>query len=447
MERLFHLRELGATVRTELLAGTTTFFTMAYIIFVNPVILSGSGYGDSGAEFMDFGAVMAATCIAAALASIFMGLVANYPIALAPAMGENAVFTSFVAGGLMTWEMGLAAVLISGIVFFMLTFLRVREMMISSIPDSLKQAIAAGIGVFIAFLGLVEGGIITKPQGPLAVDLGDPYNPAVWTTMFGLVIAGGLLARKIKGAILWTILATTLFALIFKVTRFHGLVDKPPSLEPTFLRFNFQGLMNVNGLMIIVIFLFMDVFDSVGTFIGVGQAGGFLKDGKLPRATRALSADATGTVSGAILGTSTVTSYIESASGVAAGAKSGLANIATGLLFLAALFFYPLVKTVGDAYLWQGGFYHPITAPALIAVGCLMMKGVRHVAWDDMSEAIPSLMIILGIALTYSIADGLAMGLILYPAIKLVAGKGRQVPPLIYILGGLCLARYVLVHI
>lgn len=447
MERIFHLKELGATPRTEILAGVTTFITMAYIIFVNPVILSGAGFGETGREFMDFGAVMVATCIAAAVATIFMGLIANYPIALAPAMGENAVFASFIAAGMITWQQGLAAVLISGVVFFLLTFAKIREMVIDRMPESLKQAIAVGIGAFIAFLGLTGGGIVVKPDGPVPVHLGDPANPAVWTTLVGLFLVGALMARKVRGGILWAIFGTTMLALLLGVTRYQGLVAMPPSLEPTFLKLTFRGLLTADGIVIIIIFLFMDVFDSIGTFIGIGEAGGFLRHGKFPRATRALCADATGTVAGAALGTSTVTSYIESAAGVAAGARTGLANIATGLLFLAALFFYPLAKMIGEPYAWGGGFFHPITAPALIAVGCLMMGSVKKIPWDDMSEALPALLIILGIPLTYSIADGLALGLVAYPIIKLLSGKGREVPLLIYILAIVFIARYIFVKV
>jgi len=437
MERLFHLRELGADVRTELLAGVTTFITMAYIIFVNPVILGGAG--------MDFGSVMVATCIAAAVATIFMGLIANYPIALAPAMGENAVFASFVAAGLITWQQGLGAVLISGVVFFLLTFLKIREMVIDAVPAALKHAIAVGIGAFIAFLGFMDGGLVVKPGGPVPVHLGDPANPAVWTTMFGLLLVGTLMARKVRGAILWGILGTTIFALIFNVTRYQGIIAAPPSLEPTFFKLTLSGLLTANGIIVVIIFLFMDVFDSIGTFIGIGQAGGFLREGKFPRATRALCADATGTVIGAGLGTSTVTSYIESAAGVAAGARTGLANMATGALFLAALFLYPLAKMIGESFVWGGGFFHPITAPALMAVGCLMMGSVRKIPWDDMAEALPALLVILGIPLTYSIADGLALGFVSYPLINLFAGRGREVPIVIYILAAVFLARYIFV--
>jgi len=444
MERLFHLRALGTTPGREAFAGFVTFVTMAYIIFVNPVILGGVGLAESGQEFMDFGAVMTATCLSAALATIFMGLVANYPIALAPGMGENAVFASFVAAGLITWQQGLAAVLVSGLVFFLLTFMKFRQLVIDSVPDSLKQTIAVGIGTFIAFLGLTGGGIVVKPPGPLAVDLGDPANPAVWTTLFGLIVTGALMARRIPGAILWGLLGATLFALAAGVTHYQGVLAPPPALSPTFLQLSFRGLLTLDGLVIIVVFLFMDVFDSIGTFIGIGQAGGFLRDGSLPRATRALSADATGTVAGAALGTSAVTAYIESAAGITAGARSGLANVVTGLLFLAALFCEPLVRMVGQAFAWEGGFYTPITAPALIAVGGLMMGNVKRIPWDDMSEAIPALLIILGIPLTYSVADGLALGLIAYPLIKLVAGRGRDVPLLMYILAAVFLGRYLL---
>ncbi|MBD3237754.1 MAG: NCS2 family permease [Candidatus Eisenbacteria bacterium] len=437
MERLFHLRALGTNVRTELFAGTVTFVTMAYVIFVNPVILAPSG--------IDFDAVMVATCLAAAVATIFMGLVANYPIALAAGMGENVVFASFcaVGTGVITWQQGLGAVLISGLVFFLLTLLRVRQMMIDAIPDALKHAIAVGIGAFIAFLGLTDAGLVIKPEGVAPVHLGSPANPAVWTAMFGLLLVGTLMARRVRGAILWSILGSAVFALILGVTRYQGLFAPPPSLEPTFLQLSLRGLLTSNGIMVVVVFLFMDVFDSLGTFVGVGQAGGFLKDGKLPRATRALMADATGTVVGAGLGTSTVTSYIESAAGVSAGARSGLASVATGLLFVAAIFLSPLVRMIGEAYVWEGGYFHPITAPALIAVGALMMGGVRKIPWDDGADALPALLVILGIPLTFSVADGLAMGFISYPLIRLLAGRGREVPRLIYILAALFLARYI----
>lgn len=440
---LFRLRENGTTFRTEMLAGVVTFITMAYVIFVNPVILSGVGFESTGQEFMDFGAIMVATCLSAALATIFMGLVANYPIALAAGMGENAVFASFIAAGMMTWQQGLAATLISGLAFFLLTFLKVRQMVIDSVPESLKTAIAVAIGAFIAFLGLTGGGIIVKPLGPLAVDLGDPSNPAVWTCLVGIILVGVLMSRKIPGAILWGIAGTTLFALAVGVTRYHGLVDAPPSLKPTFLKFSFEGLLTSDGIVIIFVFLFMDFFDSIGTFIGIGQAGGFLRNGRLPRASRALCADATGTVAGAALGTSAVTSYIESAAGVAAGGRTGLANVATGLLFLAAIFFFPLAKMIGQPFEWNGGYFSPITAPALIAVGCLMMGSIKKIPWGEIDEAIPALLMILGMPLTYSVADGLALGFITWPLIKLFNGKGREVPVLIYVLAALFVARYV----
>jgi AGZA family xanthine/uracil permease-like MFS transporter len=392
---------------------------------------------------MDFDAVMVATCIAAAAATLVMGLLANYPIAQAPAMGQNAIFAGFIGSGLITWQQGLGAVMISGTVFFILTFVRIRQLLIDAVPESLKHAIAVGIGAFIAFLGFSDAGIVVKPAGPVPVHLGNPANPAVWTALFGLLLVGVLMARRVHGAILWSILGSTVFALVFKVTRYYGIAAAPPSVAPTFFQLSFAGLFSADGIMIVIVLLFMDVFDSIGTLIGIGQAGGFLVNGKLPRATRALCADAAGTMIGAGLGTSTVSSYIESAAGVAAGAKTGLANLATGFLLLAALFLNPLARMIGEAFPWQGGFFHPITAPALIAVGALIMGSVRRIPWDEPAEALPAMLIILGIPLTYSIADGLALGLITYPIIKLLSGRGRQVPVLIYALAVLFLARYL----
>jgi AGZA family xanthine/uracil permease-like MFS transporter len=443
LEKLFHLRESGTTVRREMVGGVTTFMTMSYIIFVNPAILSQTG--------MDFDAVMVATCLSAAVATLIMGLLANYPIALAPGMGENFFFLTAVgiAGtgmvGLgVTWQQALAAVFLSGVLFLILNILKIRQLIIDAIPETLKYSISAGIGLFIVFIGLVDSGLIIQtPAGAVPpVKLGSLSNPAVWVSLTGLALTAALLVRRIPGAILWGILGTGILAVLFKVVKFEGVVA-PPDLSPTFLQLDIRGVLTWSILPVILIFLYMDMFDSIGTLIGIGEQSGLIRDGKLVRGTRALMADASGTVVGACLGTSTVTAYIESSAGVAMGARTGLANIVTGLLFLAAVFFTPIVRTFGGGYSWGEGIFLPVTAPALIVVGLFMASNLRRIPWDDHSEAIPGLLTILGIPLTYSIADGLAFGFISYPVVKLLGGRGRDVSWLAYLLGVIFLVVYI----
>lgn len=435
LERLFRLREAGTSVRVEVLGGATTFMTMAYIVFVNPAVLSQTG--------MDFGAVMTATCLSAALATWVMGLAANYPIAMAPAMGENFFFLSVVLGLHVPWPAALAAVFVSGVVFFLLTFLRIREMLLDGIPASLKHAIAAGIGLFIAFIGLVNAGIVERPAGGGILHLGDLSRPPVLVGCFGLAVTAALLARRIGGAILLGVLSATALAWSLGIVHWQGLVAAPPSLAPTLLKLDFSALAKAEMLPIVAIFLFMAVFDAVGTLIGIGQQGGFLRDGKLPRATRALLADSSGTVLGSLLGTSTVTAYIESATGVEAGARTGLANVVTGGLFVLALFFAPLVRMVGGGISVEGGaVLQPLTAPALIVVGSLMARNILEIEWDDVTESLPAFLVIVGIPFTWSIADGMAFGFIAYPLLKVLSGRPRDASWLVYAVGALFVLRY-----
>lgn len=436
LERLFRLKERGTDLRTEVLGGATTFMTMAYIVVVNPAVLSQAG--------LDFGAVMTATCLSAALATWVMGLAANYPIAMAPAMGENFFFLSVVVGMGVAWPTALAAVFLSGVVFFLLTFLGIREKLIDAVPASLKHAIAAGIGLFVAFIGLVNAGLVERPAGGGILHLGNLARPPVLVAILGLVLTATLLARKVRGAILLGMLGAGVVAWGAGLVTWQGLLEPPPSLAPTFLKLDLAGLLDAAVLPIVLIFLFMAVFDAVGTLIGIGSQGGFLRDGKLPRARRALLADASGTVVGSMLGTSTVTAYIESATGVEAGARTGLANVVTGALFLLALFFAPVVRMIGGGVPVDGGaILQPLTAPALIVVGSLMARSLVHVAWDDPTESIPAFLVAAGIPFTWSIADGIAFGFIGYPLLKLLSGRGREVGWLVYAVGVLFVSRYV----
>jgi len=437
IERLFKIGAAGSDVRTEVLGGVTTFMTMAYIVFVNPAVLSMAG--------MDFGAVMTATCISAAVATFAMGLLANYPIALAPAMGENFFFLTVVTGMAVSWQIALAAVFVSGVVFFLLTFLRIREMIIDAVPASLKHAIAVGIGIFIAVIGLVGAGVVERPEGAGIVHLGDLTRTPTLVALAGLLATTALMARRVKGAILIGILFTSILAWALGLVAWQGLVAAPPSLAPTFLAFDLRGLLEAAMFPIVVIFLFMAVFDAIGTLIGIGEQAGFMKDGHLPRATRALVADSAGTVVGAALGTSTVTAYIESATGVQAGARTGLANLVTGALFVVALFFSPLVRMIGGGVEVAGGAsLQPMTAPALIVVGCLMAGNIRRIEWTELTEAFPAFLVTIGIPFSWSIADGIAFGFIAYPALKLLTGRPRECSVLVYALGLLFVARYAL---
>ncbi len=435
LERIFHLRENGTDPRTETLGGVTTFMTMAYIVFVNPALLSQAG--------MDFDAVMAATCLSAGVATWVMGLAANYPIAMAPGMGENIFFLGVVTTMGISWQVALAAVFVSGVVFFLLTFLKVRELIIDAVPASLKYAIAVGIGLFIAYMGMKNAGIVVFDLGGGLPHLGDLTRPAVLVALAGLAATTGLIARRVKGAILWGILLATLLAWGTDLVEWQGLVARPPSLAPTYLQLDLAGLLRLEMVPVIIVFLYMAVFDAIGTLIGIGQQAGFLKDGKLPRATRALMADSSGTVVGSLLGTSTVTAYIESATGVEEGARTGLANMVTGALFFLALFFAPLARMVGGGVPSEGGaILFPMTAPALIVVGSLMVRGIVRIDWSDATESLPAFLVVIGIPFTWSIADGIALGFVAYPVLKILSGRPREASWLVYVLGALFALRY-----
>ena len=440
LEKLFKIQERESNVRIELMGGLATFMTMAYIVFVNPAILSVDQAGNPTGLSID--AALLATCLAACVATLLMGLYANFPIAQAPGMGENVFFATVVAalaaqGIENAWQTALGIVMISGVIFLVLSILKFRKAIIDAISPSMKNAIAVGIGLFIAFLGLKNGGLfIADPV--LAVRFNTHIlQPDILIFLAGLFLTAILHVRRVRGSILWGILFTTVISLICGQIRYEGLFGLPA--EHAFFKFDLLGAMTLRALPFIIVFLFLDLFDTVGTLIGVSEQAGFIQDNRLPAANRALISDAVGTVTGACTGTSTVTSFIESAVGVEYGARTGLANIATAFLFLAALFFTPLVGMVGK--------YPPITAPALVLVGAMMVRNVSKIDWDDYSEAIPAFLIVLGTPLSSTIADGLAIGFIAYPVIKWFSGKGREVNWLMLIVALMFILRYSLIHV
>ena len=436
LERYFKLRENGTTVRNELLGGATTFMTMSYIIFVQPAILSQTG--------MDKGAVMVATCLSSALATLLTGLLAKYPIAQAPAMGHNIFFAVIVCGTLgYSWQVALGANFISGCIFIVLAVIGVWGTVVEAVPMCLKFGIAVGIGLLIALIGLQYGGIVVDTPGVM-VGIGDLTSKPVVLALLGLALTAVLMARKVPGAILIGILATAVAGIPLGIVKFHGLLAPVPSLAPTFLKLDIAGAFRSGWLSVVFIFFFLDVFDAVGTLIGVGSSGGFLKDGKLPRANQAMLADAVGTVGGVVLGTSTVSSYIESVTGIAQGARTGLANVMTSFLFLVALFFSPLAEMISGEFRFKGMTLHPVIAPPLIIVGYMMMKCVTRIDWEDLTEAVPAFLSIVIMPLTVSITEGISFGFISYSLLKLVTGKGKQVHWLIYLFSVLFIIRYVI---
>ncbi|NLA93394.1 MAG: NCS2 family permease [Spirochaetales bacterium] len=423
MEKLFKLSEHKTNVRTEILAGVTTFLTMAYILIVNPLILSDAG--------MDFGAVFTATALSSAIATLVMAFWANLPFALAPGMGLNAFFAYTVVIGMgYSWQTALTAILIEGIIFIILSAFNIREAIVNSIPENVKKAISVGIGLFIAFIGLQNAGIIVG--GATLVELGNIKQGDALLAIIGIVITGALVAYKVKGALLIGIVATTLIGWPMGITQYAGGNFLPPSLAPTFFKFDFKNIFTVDMLVIIFTFLFVDMFDTVGTLIGCSTKAGMLKeDGSIPNCKEALLADAIGTTVGAVLGTSTVTTYVESSAGVAEGGRSGLTAFVVGILFLLSLFLAPLFLSIPGA----------ATAPALVLVGLFMMSPVKDIDFDDGTEAIPAFLTILFMVLTYSIANGIMFGALMWIILKLITGKVKDIKPMMIVVAVLLLIK------
>jgi adenine/guanine/hypoxanthine permease len=442
LERRFHLHENGTTVSRELLGGLTTFLTMSYIIFVQPGVLQQAG--------MNFQAVMLATCVASALATFLMAFAANYPVALAPGMGENFFFAYTLCGTYgLSWQQALAATFLAGAAFMALSLVGLRSKIVNAIPASLKTGIAAGIGLFITLIGLEYGKIITTNPVTL-VQLGDLTSPIALTTLAGLLLTLVLTALDVRGAILLGILGSTLVAAAFGLVHYSGVVSMPAGLGATWWQMDFAGFFRLDaptiGVVVFVLF-FLALFDTVGTLVGVGRQAGLMRDGTLPRAERALFSDATGTVAGAALGTSTITCYIESAAGVADGARTGLASLATGALLLVSVLFTPLAGMIGGGVLASdGSAAYPTLAPALILVGSMMLRSVRDMPWDDATEAIPGFLTLVLIPFSFSIAAGIGAGFVIYAVGKLGTRRWRECPALVYIFAALYVAQYLLVR-
>ncbi|KXS49429.1 MAG: putative MFS transporter, AGZA family, xanthine/uracil permease [Halanaerobium sp. 4-GBenrich] len=421
LENLFKLQENNTDVKTEVIAGFTTFMTMAYIIFVNPTILSDAG--------MPFDGVFIATIMGAVLGTMAMALLSNYPFALASGMGLNAFFAySVVIGMGVSWQAALGIIFLEGVIFIILSVTPVREMIVNSIPMALKTGISTGIGLFIAFIGLQNAEIVVNNDATL-VGMGNLLEGSALVALFGLIFTGILHAKKVKGALLWGILASTVFGWFNGVTpAFNGVVAMPKMSDWSGVLFQLDigAALNVGMIGVILSFLFVDMFDTAGTLVGVSQQAGYIdENGDLPKASRALLADAIGTTGGALFGTSTVTTYVESASGVAEGGRTGLTGVVVSILFFLSLFFKPLIAIVPGA----------ATAPALIIVGTMMMTNITALDWDDFTEILPAFIAMIAMPLTYSISNGIALGFIVYPLVKLFTGKGKDVHWLVYVLG------------
>lgn len=427
LERYFKLKENNTSIKTEVIAGITTFMTMAYILAVNPDILSATG--------MDKHAVFTATALAAIIATLVMALVAKLPFALAPGMGLNAFFAFTIVLGMgHSWKFALTAVLIEGIIFIVLTLFNIRELIINAIPIAMKHAISAGIGLFIAFIGLSNAGIVvTNPATFLS--LGDMGSPQVILSLFGIALCAVLLVLKVRGALLIGIFAVTIVGLFVGVTHYAGgsPVSLPPSIKPIFMQFEWRQIFTMDMLIATFTLLFADMFDTVGTLVGVASKANMLDEkGRVPRVKQALFADAIGTTVGAILGTSTVTTYVESASGVAEGGRTGLTSLTVAGMFVLALFFAPLFTMVPAA----------ATTPALVLVGFFMISPILKINFDDYSEAIPAFLTIIMMPLTFSIAEGIVFGMLSYIILKLLSGKHKDLTPIMYILGALFILKF-----
>jgi len=429
LENMFKLKEHNTTVKTEIIAGITTFMTMAYIIIVNPIILSEAG--------MDFGSVLTATCLAAGLTTIFMAFYANYPFALAPGMGLNSFFALGVVVGMgYSWQLALAAVFIEGIIFIIMSFLKVREAIIDSIPANLKYAVSVGIGLFIAFIGFSNAGIVEA--GGAILQLGDMKDPNAILAVIGLIITGVLLHKRVKGALFIGIIISTIIGFFMGIAQLPTSIIEISSMSPTFLaalKVDWSQIFSLDFLIIIFTFLFVDIFDTVGTVIGVASKADMLdNDGKLPKASRVLLADAIGTTMGALFGTSTVTTYVESASGVAEGGRTGLTSLTTGVMFLFALLFSPIFLIVPGA----------ATAPALILVGLFMMEPILKIDLTDYTEAIPAFLTIIMMPIAYSISEGIVFGMLSYTLLKAFTGKAKEVSVVMYILSLIFIFRFII---
>jgi AGZA family xanthine/uracil permease-like MFS transporter len=430
LDKYFGISKLGSNMRTELVAGITTFMTMAYILAVNPDILSATG--------MDKGAVFTATAVAAILGTLVMAFVAKLPFALAPGMGLNAFFAfSVVLGMGYSWQFALTAVLLEGLIFIILTAFNIRELIVNSIPMNVKHAVSVGIGLFIAFIGFSGAGVIVNNDATL-VSLGDIGNPSVLLGLGGLILTGILLALKIKGALLIGILLTTLAGIpvgITSVPEGTRLISAPPSLEPIFFQFDFHQIFTLDMLIVLFTFLFVDMFDTVGTLVGVSDKAGMLdKQGRVPRAKQALFADSIGTTFGAMLGTSTVTTYVESAAGVAEGGKTGMTALTVAGMFFLALFFAPVFTMIPSA----------ATAPALILVGLFMMSPVLKINFNDFTEAIPAFLTIIIMPLSYSIAEGITFGMLSYVLLKVFTGRYKEVSIVMYVVAALFILKFII---
>ncbi|WP_372653298.1 NCS2 family permease [Draconibacterium sp.] len=429
LNKFFKLEENKTNVKTEILAGVTTFMTMAYILAVNPDILSATG--------MDKHALFTATALSAFVATLVMALVARLPFALAPGMGLNAFFAFTVVLGMgHSWQFALTAVFLEGIIFILLTAFNIRELIVNAIPLPLKHAVSAGIGLFIAFIGLQNSGIVINNDATL-VGLGDMGSPAVLIALFGIVLTAVLLILKVKGALLIGIFAATIAGIPFGVTHMPEghLVDLPPSLSPIFMKFEFSQIFTLDMLIVLFTFLFVDMFDTVGTLVGVSSKAGMLdEEGKVPRVKQALFADSIGTFFGAIFGTSTVTTYVESASGVAEGGKTGLTALSTAVLFFIALFFAPLFTMVPAA----------ATAPALVLVGFFMMSPILKIDFENYTDSIPAFITIIAMPLTYSIAEGIVFGMLSYVLLKLLTGKLKDLSIVMIVLVILFVIKFLI---
>ena len=424
LEHLFKLKEHGTDVRTELLAGLTTFLTMAYIIFVNPTILADAG--------MPKDAVFVATCLAAALGSMLMGLYANYPIAMAPGMGLNAYFAYAVVKGMgLTWEAALGAVFISGCLFVLASLFKLRAVLVDGIPASIRTAITVGIGMFLALIALRSAGIVVANPATL-VGVGDLHQAPPLLAVTGFFVIVALDRLRVNGAILIGILLVTTLSFFFAGNQFGGLVSMPPSIAPTLFKMDVMGALSMGILNVVLVFFLVEMFDATGTLMGVASRAGLLTDGKMERLNKALLADSCAIVAGAAMGTSSTTAYIESAAGVQAGGRTGLTAVAVALLFLACLFISPLAAVV-PAY---------ATAPALLYVACLMLRELASIDWSDSTESVPAAITALAMPFTYSIALGIAFGFIAYAALKLLTGRAREVKPVVWLIAAVFLFKF-----